>query len=289
MPRKKLSQMSYEEREAHYKSLIKDFTIFDDIFMKVVFDDKDCVEYILQIILEKRDLRVVGRKVQAGHENLRGKSIIMDCLAIDDTGKKYDIEIQRDSRGASRRRARYHSSLLDANTLIAGENYDDLPECYVIFITAKDIIGDGKAIYHIKRVIDENGKSFNDGSHIIYVDSSKQDDTALGKLMHDLHCKEADKFYSKILGEKVRELKGTQKGVKTMCDKLQNLIDEGAEVWLSQGIMQGRAAGRLEGRAKGKMIMAQNMYNEGGDIDFIARMAGVPTSTVQEWVGAPTA
>ncbi len=173
MARKNIAEMTLEEREVYYKTLIKDFTIFDDVFMKVVLDDKDCVEYILQIILEKRDLRVVGRKVQAGHENLRGKSIIMDCLAIDDTGRKYDIEIQRDSRGASRRRARYHSSLLDANTLIAGENYDDLPECYVIFITENDVLGKGRPIYFIDRCIRNTNDYFEDGSHIIYVDSSQ--------------------------------------------------------------------------------------------------------------------
>ena len=94
-----------------------------------------------------------------------------------------------------------------------------------------------------------------------------------------------------------------------MCQALQELIDYNASDWLSQGIMQGRAAGRLEGKAEGKaegraegraegkaegkaegmMTMAQNMYHEGGDINFIARIAGVPISTVQEWVGAPTA
>ena len=57
-----------------------------------------------------------------------------------------------------------------------------------------------------------------DESHIIYVNSSIQDDTELGRLAHDLHCKNADEMYSEILAKRVRELKETQKGVEKMCD-----------------------------------------------------------------------
>ena len=151
----------------------------------------------------------------------------------------------------------------------------------MIFITANDVIRSGRAIYHIKRMIEEDGQSFEDGSHIIYVDSSKQDDTDLSRLMHDLHCKEADKFHSKILGDKVRELKETQKGVSTMCVALQELLDESVEVAENRG--------RAAGKAEGMMTMAQNMYRKGNDIDFIASVAEVPVAIVQEWVGAPTA
>ena len=285
MPRKKLSQMSYEEREAHYKSLIKEFTIFDDVFMKVVLDDEECIEYILKIILAKQDLKVIHKDVQASHVNLCRRSIIMDCLAVDDTGKKYDIEIQRDSRGAGARRARYHSSLLDAKSLMVGDDFDSLPECYVIFITEDDVIGDGEPIYHMERCARETGKSFDDGSHIIYVDSSKQDDTELGKLMQDLHCKNPNEFHSDILGQRVRELKETQEGVKDMCQALQELIDYNSSDWFKEGERKGIA----RGKAEGMMTMAQNLYRKGNDIDFIASVAEVPTSVVQEWVGAPTA
>ena len=47
MPRKNIADMTLEEREAHYKALIKDFTIFDDVFMKVILRDINCIEYIM--------------------------------------------------------------------------------------------------------------------------------------------------------------------------------------------------------------------------------------------------
>lgn len=67
------------------------------------------------------------------------------------------------------KRARYNASMMDANTLVKGEEYDRLPECYCIFITEKDVMGCGLPVYHAQRVISETGKLLGDGTHIIYV------------------------------------------------------------------------------------------------------------------------
>ena len=64
----------------------------------------------------------------------------MDCVARDSEGKQFDVEIQQDNEGASPKRARYHSGLMDMNTLNPGQDFDELPESYVIFITRDDIL-----------------------------------------------------------------------------------------------------------------------------------------------------
>ena len=45
-------------------------------------------------------------------------------------------------------------------------------------------------------------KLFNDGSHIVYVNNSIQDDTPLGKLMHDFACAEPDKMFYEVFAKK---------------------------------------------------------------------------------------
>ena len=42
---------------------------------------------------------------------------MLDCVARDSDGKQMDVEIQQDNEGASPKRARYHSGLMDMNTL----------------------------------------------------------------------------------------------------------------------------------------------------------------------------
>ncbi len=38
--------------------------------------------------------------------------------------------------------------MMDVNFLRKGEDFDSLPESYVIFITENDIIGKGQPVYH---------------------------------------------------------------------------------------------------------------------------------------------
>ena len=119
---------------------------------------------------------------------------------------------------------------MDMNTLNPGRNFDELPESYVIFITREDVLGYGLPIYHVERKIEETNDNFKDESHIIYVNSRKQEDTELGKLMHDFHCKDASEMYSKILAERVYELKETKKGVELMCREMEELYNEAMEI-----------------------------------------------------------
>ncbi len=245
-----------ESLDAHYqryRQILSDLTMMSDAFMRNVFKSAAFVEYVLQIILGKKDIRVTDVTVQQDNKNLHGRSAVLDCVAHDEDSSLFDVEVQQDSEGASPVRARYHSGLLDMNTLNPGENFDKLPESYTIFITQDDVLQEGRPIYHIERTIAESGQPFRDRSHIIYVTASMQEDTELGRLMHDFHCKNADDMYSEVLAERVRTLKETPKGVDSMCRELEQLYLDGK----NEGIAKGRAEGRAEGIVSGiRSLMA---------------------------------
>ena len=261
-----------ESRYEKYKGIIKNFTLMSDIFMRNVFKKRECLEYVLQVIMEKQDLHVIDQIIQKDYKNLQGRSAVMDCVARDSTGKQFDVEIQQDNEGASPKRARYHSGLMDMNTLNPGQDFEELPESYVIFITRDDILGYGLPIYHIDRQIKELNEAFQDEAHIIYVNSRKQNDTELGKLMHDLHCKKADEMHSPILAKRVYELKETQKGVELMCHEMEKIYSEGME------------SGEKRGELKAKKETALSMAEEGMNIQKIARLVKVSEKDVQKWI-----
>ena len=218
-----------EERYERYKEKIKNYTIMDDIFMRNVLKEQGCTEYILQVIMNQKNLQVLEQTLQKDYKNLQGRSAILDCVARDERARQFNVEIQGDNEGASPERARYHSCLLDMNILSPREPFTGLPETYIIFITRNDVLGYDRIICHITRKVEEEGKDFGDGSHIIYVNSKKREDTELGRLMHDLHCKESGKMHSKILASRVRELKETAKGVSEMCRDMEEIYGEGME------------------------------------------------------------
>ena len=261
-----------ESRYEKYKGIIKNFTLMSDIFMRNVFKKRECLEYVLQVIMEKQDLHVIDQIIQKDYKNLQGRSAVMDCVARDSTGKQFDVEIQQDNEGASPKRARYHSGLMDMNTLNPGQDCEELPESYVIFITRDDILGYGLPIYHIDRQIKELEEAFQDEAHIIYVNSRKQDDTELGRLMHDLHCKKADEMHSPILAKRMYELKETQKGVELMCHEMEKIYSEGME------------SGEKRGELKAKKETALSMAEEGMNIQKIARLVKVSEKDVQKWI-----
>ena len=261
-----------ESRYEKYKGIIKNFTLMSDIFMRNVFKKRECLEYVLQVIMEKQDLHVIDQIIQKDYKNLQGRSAVMDCVARDSTGKQFDVEIQQDNEGASPKRARYHSGLMDMNTLNPGQDFEELPESYVIFITRDDILGYGLPIYHIDRQIKELNEAFQDEAHIIYVNSRKQNDTELGKLMHDLHCKKADEMHSPILAKRVYELKETQKGVELMCHEMEKIYSEGME------------SGEKRGELKKAKETALSLAEMGLPVEKIAKAVNHDVNEVQKWI-----
>jgi len=265
-------ELDFERKHEQDLQRLRGLRLIDDDFMAAVFEDPACAEFLLQIILKRADLKVREVHGQYSIKNLQGRSAVMDCVARDSTGKQFDVEIQQDNEGASPKRARYHSGLMDMNTLNPGQDFEELPESYVIFITRDDILGYGLPIYHIDRQIKELNEAFQDEAHIIYVNSRKQDDTELGKLMHDLHCKKADEMHSPILAKRVYELKETQKGVELMCHEMEKIYSEGME------------SGEKRGELKKAKETALSMAEEGMDVKMIARLVKVSEKDVQKWI-----
>ena len=257
--------------------------MLNDDFMKIVFADKECTQLMLRIILEKKDLEVIDVKPEHTVNNLHGRDTVnnlhgrgvrFDIYAKDSKGIQYDIEIQRNDRGASRSRARYNSSMLDANITEPGDDLEHLKETYVIFITENDVIGNSLPIYHVDRVIKETGELFNDKAHIIYVNSEITDETELGRLMHDFRCKNADEMKNKLLSEKVRTLKETlsekvrtlketDEGVDSMCRAVEDYGKELRAEGLAEGLAEGFEKGKAEGFEKGRNVLIAQMKAAG--------------------------
>ena len=219
-------ELDFERKHEQDLQRLRGLRLIDDDFMAAVFEDTACAEFLLQIILKRKDLKVREVHGQYGIKNLQGRSVRLDILAVDEQNRAYNIEVQRSDRGASEKRARYNSSLLDANLTSSGSSYDALNETYVIFITENDVLKAGLPIYHIHRMVEETGTVFNDQSHIVYVNSQIKDETALGKLMHDFFCTDAkDMFYS-VLANRVQYFKQDAKGVATMCRAMEEMRNE---------------------------------------------------------------
>ena len=269
-----------EQRYERYKEKIKHFTIMNDIFMRNVLKEISCTEYILQIIMNRTDLKIIDQTLQKDYKNLQGRSAILDCVARDAENNHFNVEIQGENDGAFPKRARYHCGLLDMNLLNPGDLFDNLPETYVIFITKNDVLGYNRPISHIQRRINETEDIFQDGQHILYVNSKKQDDTELGRLMHDLHCKEAGEMYSNILSTRVHQLKETEEGVNQMCQELEEIYNEGKQF----GFLRGEQSGVQKGELKKARETTLALLEMGMSAEQIAKAVNLSIETIQNWI-----
>lgn len=79
-----MSDLDFERKHAEDLQRLRGFRLLDDDFMNKVFEDKACAEFLLQIILQRTDLRVQRVHGQHDIKNLQGRSVRLDILAVDE-------------------------------------------------------------------------------------------------------------------------------------------------------------------------------------------------------------
>ncbi len=250
---------------------LRGFRLLDDDFLTKCFEgDTASIELVLQIVLEKPDLKVLDVRTQVFVENLLNRSVRLDILATDSTGAKLNVEVQRSDKGAGRKRARYNSSMMDANLLKKGEDFDKLPETWVIFITENDVMGKGLPLYPIERCFLGTGERFEDGSHILYVNGAYRGDTPIGKLMHDFSCIDAADMYYGTLADRVRFFKESKEGIEIMCRAMEDMRNQ----TLKEGAINSA-----------KRMLADGILT----LEKIAEYAGLPLDEVKKLKAEHTA
>ena len=71
---------TYEEQKAFVSKL----NIIDDVFFQKIAEDREVVEEMLRIILEKPKLRVIESKVQHFLRNIGAHSVVLDLICEDE-------------------------------------------------------------------------------------------------------------------------------------------------------------------------------------------------------------
>ena len=252
---------------------LRGFRLLDDDFLTKCFEGETAsIALVLQIILEKPDLRVLDVHTQVFVENLLNRSVRFDILATDSTGAKINVEIQRADKGAGRKRARYNSSMMDAALLKKGDDFDNLSETWVVFITENDVIGKGLPLYPVERCFLGTGERFEDGSHILYVNGAYRGDTPIGKLMHDFSCTNAADMYYGTLADRVRFFKESKE------DILKDMRKESLQEGLKEGIKEGAIN-------TAKRMLADGILT----LEKIAEYIGLPLDEVKKLKAERTA
>ena len=243
---------------------LKDLTIKHNfMFGAVMCDEKNCkglLERVLQIPIER--VEVSKEKSILYHPVYKG--VRLDIYAKDEHNTHYDIEMQALRKPAIEKRCRYYHSQMDMEFLFSGEDYDRLPNSYVIFVCDFDPFGKGKYCYTFEnRCLEDETLVLKDGSKSIFLSTKgKNDDEVPETLVKFLHFVSADPEESEndFQDEFVAELQRSVRHVKESREMeerfmlFQELLKEERAEGRAEGREEGRAEGREEGRIEGQIV-----------------------------------
>ena len=92
--------MEPKKNYERYLEKIAELRLMDDDFFSEALDEKIApVEYILNTILERDDIRVQRTEAQVEYKSATKRSIKLDIRAVDAEGRVMDIEVQRAEKG----------------------------------------------------------------------------------------------------------------------------------------------------------------------------------------------
>ena len=194
--------VKYTEEE---REIVRKLRPIDDtLFRTMTKNNIPLVEHIIRVTLNRKDISILEVNTQDDiHTFEHSHSVILDCLAVDDKGTYYDIEVQATKKNDLEKRARYISSMIDAKyTLEKGEeNYNVIKDQIVIFLMEEDIFKRGKQLYKFVRTEVDTKLPLEDGSFIIYVNAENKGREELDNLMQSLVAKDYREMKDEVIKE----------------------------------------------------------------------------------------
>ena len=255
------NESNHEQLEKALFDHFLTLSCMDNDFMRLMFkDNRPLVQYVLRILMKKKDLFIPYSETQKDMVRLvGGRSLELDVFGIDSTGKKYNLEVQREYSKDLFMRLCYHFCIMGVESLSRGEKFSQLRDFKVIFIMNGDIFKDGQPIHHIDLTDHNSPEALYIPGGIHVVNGAYRGDDDLGRLMHDFHCVKADDMLLEPMAEGMRFLKEKKEGRYFVSEYIRNLIKEEFkdEIARESAIAAKIAAEKAAEKAKAEIEKAQ--------------------------------
>lgn len=198
----------------------------DNAFFPVLGQDPGVMEEILRVILNDNTLTVEKVIAEYTLPNLSGRGVRLDSFCETGDGHRINVEVQKADDDDHIRRCRYNAAGMTWKEAEKGTRFKDLPDVCVVYITEHDFLHGGHTVYHVDKILRENGSIIDDGSSVIYVNTAVNDGSAISDLMRCFMQKTVNDPRFPRLSERVHQYKNTEKGAAEMCEELERYIDE---------------------------------------------------------------
>jgi len=160
---------------------LQGLTIKDNfMFAATMLEEENC-RALLECIFLRRIERVDISYEKSIVYHPEYKGVRLDVFCVDEKNTHFNVEMQVADKEI-KKRARYYHSQVDMEILLAGAEYEELPDSYVIFICDFDPFGYGKYCYTVKHSFKEvPEQDYEDGAYTIFLSTKGKDDSDVSK------------------------------------------------------------------------------------------------------------
>lgn len=255
------------------KKTLQQLTIKDNFMFAAVMCREDNCKRLLEMILgiEIERVEVDKEKCMVYHPQYKG--VRLDVYAKDENNTRYNVEMQARSVEDLGKRARYYRSQIDMDMLLAGCDYAELPNSYVIFICDFDPYGERRYMYTFEnRCVQNTTLSMQDGGRTIFLSTLGNNPKEVPKklvsflkfvradLKESMEVFEDD--YIRRLQQSIQDIKVSRE-METRYMTLEQLIkDERKEAKL-----EGKLEGKLESKKEAVLVLLAELGKVSNEVE----------------------
>ena len=232
------------------RKTLQDLTIKDNFLFGAVMRVEENCKGFLEMVLGFPIARVVVSKEKSIIYHPEYKGVRLDIYAEDENHTHYNVEMQVRKKKSLGKRSRYYHSQMVMEYLDSGEEYETIPDTFVIFVCDFDPFGQGLYCYTFRNECQEDKSvRLEDGSNTIFLNTRGRNETEVPEgLVRFLKFVTADLEESEgdFQDELVRQFQETIRRIKT--DRQMGERYMIFEEMLKEEKQEGRLEGRLEAK-----------------------------------------
>ena len=162
------------------RKTLQDLTIKDDFLFGAVMQVEENCKGFLEMVLGFQINHVIVSKERSMVYHPEYKGVRLDIYAEDEKQTHYNVEMQVKKRKALGKRSRYYHSQMVMESIKSGEDYETLPDTYVIFLCDFDPFGYGLYRYTFRNECEENKEAeLKDGCCTIFLSTKGKNESSV--------------------------------------------------------------------------------------------------------------
>ena len=284
------------------RKTLQDLTIKDNFLFGAVMSVEENCKGFLEMVLGFSIAQVVVSKEKSIVYHPEYKGVRLDIYAEDENRTHYNVEMQVKKKTALGKRSRYYHSQMVIEALASGEDYETLPDTFVIFVCDFDPFGEHLYCYTFGNECRENKNAkLDDGSYTIFLSTKGENEEEVPvELVRFLKFATADLEESEedFQDELVKQFQETIHNIKTDREMGERymIFEEMLREEKQEGRLEGRLEGRIEATREAVFELLEDLgelpdslrdrmegLEELGDLKFLFKLAA-KTDSIQNFV-----